>query len=244
MIRVSEGTVFNAGAPVIVNTVNCKGAMGAGLALEFRLRYPEMFADYAERCRQDRMRIGEPYLYKAYGDPWILNFPTKDHWKDPSRIEWIEAGLKRFVEMYREEGVTSIAFPPLGCTHGGLSWSRVEPLMRRRLEPLDDLTVTLCLDRERRASGAEGRMIGMLNEEEAGGLEECGLPAETAQAIREGRPYARFRDLLRFPGVSRQSYEELFRFFYWRASGLQPDSGKPRLSQGKNPPAEQLTFEF
>lgn len=132
-----QGNLFDCATEVqtLVNTVNTRGVMGKGLALEFRQRYPAMYKDYRRRCREGRVRVGEPYLYAAQ-HPWVLNFPTKDDWRRPSRLEWIEAGLQYFVEHYAEWGITSIAFPQLGAQLGGLPWEAVRPLMQRYLDPL------------------------------------------------------------------------------------------------------------
>jgi len=131
----TAGDIFQAGAQTLVNPVNCRGVMGAGLALAFKQRYPEMFAAYVEECRSGRLRIGRPWLYRI-GQPWILNFPTKDHWRAPSKLEYIEQGLQFFAAHYREMGITSIAFPKLGVGHGKLPWNEVGPLMARYLGPL------------------------------------------------------------------------------------------------------------
>jgi len=132
-----QGNLFDFATEVqtLVNTVNTRGVMGKGLALEFRQRYPAMYEDYRRRCRDGTVRVGEPYLYTAQ-HPWVLNFPTKDDWRRPSRLKWIEAGLQYFVEHYAGWGITSIAFPQLGAQLGGLRWEDVKPLMQRYLEPL------------------------------------------------------------------------------------------------------------
>lgn len=103
-----------------MNTVNCVGVMGAGIAYEFRLRYPEMYSRYKQLCQENLIQIGSLWIYKAT-DKWILNFPTKKHWRYPSKPEYLELGLKKFVETYRAKGIKSVAFPLLGASHGGLS---------------------------------------------------------------------------------------------------------------------------
>jgi O-acetyl-ADP-ribose deacetylase (regulator of RNase III) len=132
------GDIFSARTQTIVNTVNTKGVMGKGLALAFKKRFPAMFQDYKERCARGEVRVGNPYLYKP-SEPiahWILNFPTKDHWRRPSRIEWIRSGLEFFIEHYADWGVTSIAFPQLGTLNGKLAWEVVRPQMDELLAPL------------------------------------------------------------------------------------------------------------
>lgn len=135
-IHYTTGDIFQSDAQVIVNPVNCRGVMGAGLALVFKQKYPEMFAAYVQECKSGQLRIGRPTLYRA-SQPWILNFPTKDHWRDPSKLEYIEQGLQFFVANYRQMGIQSIAFPKLGVGLGKLSWNEVGPLMRDYLHQLD-----------------------------------------------------------------------------------------------------------
>ncbi|TMC20113.1 MAG: macro domain-containing protein [Chloroflexi bacterium] len=131
-----KGDIFESKAQVIVNTVNCKGVMGKGLALAFKHRYPEMFLVYQEECKIGKIRIGRPSLYKQ-STPWILNFPTKDNWKANSKIEYLEKGLQYFVANYKMVGIKSIAFPKLGAQNGKLSWDDVGPLMAKYLGNLD-----------------------------------------------------------------------------------------------------------
>jgi O-acetyl-ADP-ribose deacetylase (regulator of RNase III) len=139
VIRLKEpATLFESHAHVLVNTVNCCGVMGKGIALEFKKRYPMMYRDYRQRCMLGKVRVGLPYIYKVDESRWILNFPTKDHWKNPSRLEWIERGLTYVVNNVKSWGVRSLAFPALGCTNGGLDWEhQVLPLMMRILGDLD-----------------------------------------------------------------------------------------------------------
>jgi O-acetyl-ADP-ribose deacetylase (regulator of RNase III)/uncharacterized protein YwgA len=137
MINVVVGDIFNSGAQTVVNTVNCVGVMGKGLALEFRRRYPEMYEDYVDRCSRGEVHLGQPYIYRYVVPPWILLFPTKQHWRSLSRIVDIEAGLSYLAAHYREWGITSLAVPPLGCGLGGLDWSIVGPSLYQGLSRLD-----------------------------------------------------------------------------------------------------------
>jgi O-acetyl-ADP-ribose deacetylase (regulator of RNase III) len=130
------GDIFDSPAQVIVNPVNCKGHMGKGLALAFKQRYPQMFVTYQNECREGKLCIGQPTLYTA-STPWILNFPTKDHWRDDSKVEYLEAGLQYFVAHYKALEITSIAFPKLGAGLGKLSWDEVGPLMVKYLSEID-----------------------------------------------------------------------------------------------------------
>ncbi|MBQ8161808.1 MAG: macro domain-containing protein [Clostridia bacterium] len=132
-MRVLSGDIFQSQMQTIVNTVNCDGVMGKGLALSFKQRYPAMYRDYAERCREGKVRPGEPYLYTDLTGLSILNFPTKLHWRNPSQMSYISDGLDWFVEHYQALGISSIAFSALGCGNGGLAWSEIGPLMVSKL---------------------------------------------------------------------------------------------------------------
>lgn len=135
MLEYIEGDIFNSPAQVIVNTVNTVGVMGKGLALSFKRRYPSMFEAYRRACEKKQLTIGKLMLYYA-PDHWILMFPTKENWRNPSKIEYLEAGLSKFVRSYADKGITSIAFPRLGCGNGELLWENVKPVMERYLKPL------------------------------------------------------------------------------------------------------------
>ena len=137
-VSVIRGNIFNTKAQTIVNTVNCVGVMGKGIALVFKLRYPNMFDIYKGFCKNKQIGIGKLWLYKGEPDePWVLNFPTKFHWKYPSKIEYIVSGLEKFLTTYKEKGITSIAFPMLGTNNGGLSKDEVLPIMQRYLSECD-----------------------------------------------------------------------------------------------------------
>jgi len=131
-----KGDIFTSDARVIVNTVNCKGVMGKGLALAFKQKYPDMFATYVQECKTGKLQIGRPTIYLK-STPWILNFPTKNHWRFPSKLEYIEKGLIFLGKQYKKAGITSIAFPKLGAQNGLLSWDEVGPLMAKYLSQLD-----------------------------------------------------------------------------------------------------------
>lgn len=136
MILYVQGDLFQSPAQVLVNTVNTVGVMGKGVALQFKQMFPEMFAQYRELCERKQFDIGKLWLYRS-PNKWVLNFPTKQHWRQPSKIEYIAAGLKKFVDTYDEMGIHSIAFPPLGCGNGQLDFkSQVQPLMHEYLARL------------------------------------------------------------------------------------------------------------
>lgn len=135
MIEYIEGNIFESPAQVIVNTVNTMGVMGKGLALSFKQRYPEMFEKYKVACEKHLLSIGKLMLFYE-PDHWLLLFPTKENWRNPSKLEYIEKGLMKFVQTYAEKNITSIAFPKLGCGNGELNWNDVKPLMERYLKKL------------------------------------------------------------------------------------------------------------
>lgn len=134
-IKHIKGNIFSSKCQTLVNTVNCVGVMGKGIALVHKLRYPNMYEEYREHCKNKLIKTGTLWLYnKQQNAPWILSFPTKFHWKYPSKIEWVEQGLQKFVETYEKKGITSIAFPLLGTHNGGLDTIEVRKLMVEYLE--------------------------------------------------------------------------------------------------------------
>ncbi len=136
-MKILVGDILESKAETLVNTVNCVGVMGKGIALEFKNRFPEMYADYIERCNRGEVKPGLPYLYRTLLPPQIINFPTKDHWKSVSKISDIERGLKYVVAHYKEWDVKSLAIPPLGCGNGQLEWRAVGPLIYRYAKQMD-----------------------------------------------------------------------------------------------------------
>jgi O-acetyl-ADP-ribose deacetylase (regulator of RNase III) len=137
-INIISGNIFTTKCQTLVNTINCVGVMGAGLALECRLRYPDMHQKYIELCLEKQIDIGLLWIYKSE-DRWILNFPTKKDWKYPSKKEYLRAGLAKFVSSYETRGVESIAFPLLGADKGGLHHEESLEIMLEYLEnvPID-----------------------------------------------------------------------------------------------------------
>ena len=136
-MEVRIGDLFQSRAQTIVNTVNTVGVMGKGIALEFKRRFPAMYQDYLERCERGQVHLGEPYIYASLVPPWILNFPTKEHWRSVSRLSDIIHGLEYLERHYKEWGITSLAVPPLGCGQGGLDWRVVGRTLYRHLRRLE-----------------------------------------------------------------------------------------------------------
>ncbi|MBU1658149.1 macro domain-containing protein [bacterium] len=134
MINYIKGNLFTSNAKVLVNTVNTVGVMGKGIAADFKKIYPQMFENYKQLCNDGTLDIGELYLYKT-SNKWILNFPTKKHWKSPSTVEYIEKGLQRLVQEATKLQITDIAMPKLGCGNGGLDWEmQVKPIVEKYLK--------------------------------------------------------------------------------------------------------------
>lgn len=136
MISFVTGDLFESPAQTLVNTVNTRGVMGKGIALRFKQIYPEMFAQYRQLCERKEFKIGSLFVYRT-PNKVILNFPTKDDWRRPSRPEYIEAGLRTFVRNYDKLRIRSVAFPPLGCGNGELNFDEVvRPIMEAYLQQL------------------------------------------------------------------------------------------------------------
>ena len=146
MITFEKGDLLEADVEALVNTVNTVGVMGKGIALMFKERFPDNFDAYAAACREDKVRIGEMFVTENRefdGPRWIVNFPTKTHWRTKTKPEWIETGLIALVGVIRENEIRSIALPPLGCGNGGLDWGDVRPLVESALGGLQDLKVVV-----------------------------------------------------------------------------------------------------
>jgi O-acetyl-ADP-ribose deacetylase (regulator of RNase III) len=137
MIKYLKGDIFSSKLEVLTCPVNCVGVMGKGLALEFKKTFPGLLNDYALACTMEYLKIGRPWLWKVNDVRQVLCFPTKDHWKKPSTLEYIEAGLLGMVQLHSLGELHSVALPPLGCGLGGLSWAEVKPLIEKHLGDLE-----------------------------------------------------------------------------------------------------------
>ena len=146
MIRPTQGNILEAEAEALVNTVNCVGFMGKGIALQFKQAWPENFRAYERACRAKEVRPGRMVVFatgRMVNPKYIINFPTKEHWKAKSKIEHIRRGLEALVREVRSLGVRSIAVPPLGCGLGGLDWSEVRPMIEEAFQALPQVEVLL-----------------------------------------------------------------------------------------------------
>ena len=153
MVETKKGNIFTTTTQTIVNTINCVGVMGAGIAYEFKLRFPKMFDKYKHFCSNKSMAIGNLWIYKLTKDDnkwihkytnsnnkhyqYVLNFPTKKHWKYPTKIEYLEKGLQKLLTTYKQRKITSIAFPLLGVDQGGLDEKQSIKVMTKYLEQLN-----------------------------------------------------------------------------------------------------------
>ncbi|NJK51906.1 MAG: Appr-1-p processing protein [Leptolyngbyaceae cyanobacterium SU_3_3] len=146
MIELTQGDILKADAEALVNTVNCVGIMGRGIALQFRKAFPENFKAYEFACKADRVQPGKMFVYdlnRLYNPRFIINFPTKRHWKNKSRIEDIKAGLADLINVVGQQQIRSIAIPPLGCGLGGLNWEEVRPLIIEAFQSVPEVDVLL-----------------------------------------------------------------------------------------------------
>ena len=136
MIRYLKGNIFQSTAQAVTNTVNLRGVMGKGLALAFKQKYSGLFQSYAIDVIEKRIAIGLPTIWKG-PDKWVVNFPTKDDWRNPSTYEYIEAGLKGLRPKLDEWGILSLAIPALGCGLGSLDWLVVKPMIEKHLGDME-----------------------------------------------------------------------------------------------------------
>jgi O-acetyl-ADP-ribose deacetylase (regulator of RNase III) len=146
MLESCSGNLLEAEVEALVNTVNCVGVMGKGLALQFKQAFPENFQEYRRACQSGEVKPGQMFIVptgRLTNPRYIINFPTKRHWKNPSRIEDIETGLLAVIETVKRLGIRSIAVPPLGCGNGGLAWSRVAPLIETAFAQVPEVQVLI-----------------------------------------------------------------------------------------------------
>jgi O-acetyl-ADP-ribose deacetylase (regulator of RNase III) len=144
MIDYTRGNLLDADVEALVNTVNTVGVMGKGIALMFKEAFPENFAAYEDACKHQQVETGRMFITERdalLGPRWIINFPTKQHWRARTRMEWIDAGLEDLKRVILERGIRSIAMPPLGCGNGGLAWDQVRPRIEAALSELDNVRV-------------------------------------------------------------------------------------------------------
>ena len=146
MIKYTQGNLLDDPAEALVNTVNEVGVMGKGIALMFREGFPDNTRAYEQACKDRDIHVGTMYVTEnkaLVGPRWIINFPTKKHWRQPSKMDWIRDGLTDLVKVIEEKEIKSIAVPPLGCGNGGLEWAQVRREIEAALSAIPDVTVTV-----------------------------------------------------------------------------------------------------
>jgi O-acetyl-ADP-ribose deacetylase (regulator of RNase III) len=140
----TQGNLLDAHVEAVVNTVNTVGVMGKGIALMFKERFPENFKAYAAACKAGEVKVGRMFITPGVelgGPLWIINFPTKEDWRRPTKLQWVQSGLDALKDAILKKGIRSIAIPPLGCGNGGLNWADVRPLIETALADLKDVAV-------------------------------------------------------------------------------------------------------
>ena len=212
MIKITESTVFNTNADCIVNTINCVSFMGKGLALEFALRYPELEKIYKNECSKNKIHTGSVYFYIIDGQK-IINFPTKYHFKYPSKIEWIEQGLKSFINNYKKWNISSIAFPLLGTSNGGLDPNTIENLMIKYLSNID-IDVYIC--HSKLIEGKEKEMIDnfkLTSIDELSNHIKLNITQKEILFLAKKR-IVRFSDIYKLKSIGIKTYKDIFKYFY------------------------------
>lgn len=209
-----RGNIFTTKAQTIVNTVNCVGVMGAGIAFEFRLRYPKMYREYQEFCERGLISVGKLWRYRAE-DRDILAFPTKEDWRYPSKEVYLHRGLEKFVATYRSLGIDSIAFPILGADKGGIAVDRSLEIMQGYLK-LCDIDVEIWYF-DPTAKDDKYEVFKSLLEELDNEVikKESKISIPIIEKIREGLENPSINSLsglLRIRGIGERSLEKLFTY--------------------------------
>lgn len=213
-VSVRKGNIFSSNCQTIVNTVNCVGIMGAGIALECRLRYPKMFEQYAALCADKKLDVGQLWIYRA-PTRWVLNFPTKRHWRYPSRPEYLQLGLQKFMSTYQARGITSVAFPLLGAQNGGLSADESLSLM---LHHLGSCTIPVEIYEYDPASSDDvfdNFKGAFLQLPDAAITQQSGLRVDAVRRIRQALlepQLCQLGQLAQVPGIGDKTLEKSFAF--------------------------------
>jgi O-acetyl-ADP-ribose deacetylase (regulator of RNase III) len=160
VIRYAQGNLLETPAEALVNTVNEVGVMGKGIALMFRGAFPENTKAYEAACRQGKVQVGRMFVTEnraLLGPRWVINFPTKKHWRHPSQMAWVREGLKDLVRVIRKHGIRSVALPALGCGNGGLEWGHVRREIEAALGAVEALDVMVFLPVPTEGPGTAGQ---------------------------------------------------------------------------------------
>lgn len=165
MMRFTRGNLLDAEVEAVVNTVNTVGVMGKGIALMFKDRFGPNYEAYRAACQAGQVEVGRMFVTETgelYGPRWIVNFPTKKHWRQPTRLGWVQSGLDALRGEILQRGIRSIAIPPLGCGNGGLDWADVRPLIERALGDLPGVEVVVYEPTEKYQNVAKKRGVETL----------------------------------------------------------------------------------
>jgi len=146
MVDLKKGDILKEETEAVVNTVNTKGVMGKGIALQFKECFPENYKQYKKACDEGKVETGKMFVTETgllLNPRYVINFPTKEHWKNPSKMEYIHEGLKDLVRVIQDKNISSISIPPLGCGNGGLDWNEVRPAIEKALSDISNLQIVL-----------------------------------------------------------------------------------------------------
>jgi len=222
-----SGNIFRSGCELLVVTVNCEGVMGAGIALDAKLRWPGVFQQYETECQSDSLRIGTNILIRENGNDVSRNvicFPTKDRWRNPSKISYIQAGLEDLKTKVKEHHIRSIAMPHLGCSNGGLQWSEVKPHIKTTLGDLPSLRVELWNFVEERDDPDFAKLITLLRDsDKSAATQQLRLQPRQFNSLVSALRLEGVRglsSLQRAPGVGEKTLAAVYRFLFPTQSEL------------------------
>lgn len=216
-IKVIRGNLFTTECQFIVNSVNCEGVMGAGIALYYKFRYPEMFKEYQIQCKKGNIAIGKLWMYyNALDGKTIISFPSKDKWRNPSEYRYLEEGLREFVRIYKNKNVTSVAFPVLGVSKGGLSEASVMDLMKRFLSKCNILVEIYLFDKDQKDDMIDDFKKSIMRYSTDEICEHTSIRRsmiERVKAAFESKPLNNMLSLLEIDGIGPKTLEKLIEFY-------------------------------
>lgn len=216
MIEDKKGNIFTTDCDYIVNTVNCVGVMGVGIAYEFRLRYPEMYEQYKILCEKNEIFPGKLWIYKSEKQKNVLNFPTKLDWKYPTKEEYLEMGLEKFVDTYAEKKIKSIAFPLLGGAHGKLTPEKSLSIMQKYLKNLEDIKIQIWHFDPKAEDDLYDKFKDVFNTiDEREISDESGLRINAVKKIKDALLHENINSisgLLKVRGIGENTLEKAFQF--------------------------------
>lgn len=189
--------------------------MGKGIAFEYKHRFPQMYDKYVEVCNKDLLNPGTLWLWKS-STPWVLNFPTKNDWKHPSKLEYLHAGLQKFKQTYKDKGIKSIAFPQLGIANGGLEWKEVRSLMYESFASIPDIDIEIYIyDKNSKDTLFDklSQRVSRFSSEDY--KHHLGLTNSRANLIQNALETGRVRKMVDFQninGIGEKSFKQIFEF--------------------------------